>query len=270
MKLDRRGFLLTGFASGAATLLPACPSPAPAGPAEGTYASPFSLDDPGPWADKAQIHQPVVYASLVDDFRVRLWIEVRDAFADRNHEMTVDHYVQRLLVQDAYDNVLADRGFRYDAEARIVTVLEIPSEVDVIHALELCNLHGWWRQSYLVSDLKVAPLGDQRRAYTREQPGRFAAQALSHVPILGRRPNGRLAVEVGDRAQGALHPQVEGHYVEQILVYDQFDQLRLTASLGRYAPEAVADFDFPGGTERLRVLAFCSNYSWWEAEYALE
>lgn len=269
--LDRRGFLLTSFGTGMGFLWPAC---APAGgsdvPATGSFEHPYTELDPGPWQEKVAIHQPTLYAGLVDARRVRLWAEVRDVGADKNHEMSVEHYIERILIVDEFYNPIADRSFLYGLDSRLVATVDIPEDITQIHAYALCNLHGWWRRTYDVKNLKVAPLGDARRAYTAEQPGAFANQVPSHLPILGRRPDGRLSIEIGDRSQGQLHPQDANHFIEFVAIYDQFDQLRATAPLGPNAPEAVINFDFLGGTERVRVLAYCNNYGWWEAEYTLD
>ena len=268
--LDRRGFLLTGLAAGAGALWPACaPATGTNKPADGTFDQPFTELDPGPWTEKIAIHQPVLYASVADGNRVRLWAEVRDAGQDLDHEMSVEHYIERVMIVDEFYNVIADRSFLYGVESRLVATVEIPEGVTQVHAFALCNLHGWWRRTYDVADLKVTPAGDARRAYTAAQPGVFGEQISSHIPILGRRPDGRLSVEVGDRAQDQLHPQAANHYIEMVSIYDQNDQLRVTASLGPNAKEAIFNFDFLGGTEKVRVLAHCNNYGWWEAEYTL-
>lgn len=270
MLLNRRGFMMTSFASGTATALSACDAfTPPSEPADGTYQRPFTREDPGPWQEKIEIHQPVVYGSLVDANRVRLWTEVRDVQSDKNHEMTSEHFVTRLLLQDQFYNTIEDRTFTYDAEARLVATVEIPPEVTSIFAFEQCNLHGWWRSSYDVVTLRQAPVGDTRRAFTAAQPGQFGGQVATHTPLLGRRPNGDFAVEVGDRANGGLHPQQANHHIQHILVYDQYDQLREVASLGPNYPEPVFDFPPVGGTSRIRVLAYCNNYNWWEAEFSI-
>lgn len=268
--LDRRGFLMTSLAAGAGALWPACtPMTGPVGPAEGTFDSPFTEQDPGPWNEKIDIHQPIVYAAMADDRRVRLWAEVRDANKDLNHEMSVEHYIERLMLVDEFYNVIADRSFLYGVDSRLVATVELPAGVTQIHAFALCNLHGWWRRTYNVEDLKVSPIGDSRRAYTASQPGVFGEHTASHIPVLGRRPDGRLSVEVGDRAQNKLHAQDANHYIEMVSIYDQNDQLRVTAFLGPHAKEAIFNFDFLGGTQKVRVLALCNNYGWWEAEYTL-
>lgn len=268
--LDRRGFLLTGLTAGAGALWPACmPAAGRNEPAEGTFDRPYTEIDPGPWIEKIAIHQPVLYASTADGSRVRLWAEVRDTGKDLDHEMSVEHYIERILIVDEFYNTIADRSFLYGSESRLVATVDIPEGVEQVHAFALCNLHGWWQRTYNVSDLRVSPLGDARRAYTATQPGVFADQVPSHVPILGRRPDGRLSVEVGDRAQNKLHPQDANHYIELVTIYDQNDQLRLSAPLGPNAREAIFNFDFLSGTEKVRVLAQCNSYGWWEAEYTL-
>lgn len=270
MKLDRRGFVLTSLKWGSATmLLPACDLFAPEEPADGTFARPFTREDPGQWAQEIEIHQPVVYASYVDGKRVRLWLEVRDVNQDLNHEMTADHYIEQLVLMDEFGNTIDNRGFRYDAQARLVATVEIPHAVRRVYSYAHCNLHGWWRKAYDIGTLKAEPQGDARRAFTKYRPGQYAEQAPRHVPIVGKRPNGLLSVEVGDRAAGQLHPQEQNHYIKYILVYDQYDQLRDAAVLGPNNLEPVYDFPPVGGTNRLRVLVYCNTYNWWEAEYSL-
>lgn len=275
MQLDRRGFLLTSVRFGtAAALLPACAPPEEELPeGEGTFGSPLTRDSPGPYPDKIEIHLPRVYGARLDATRVRLWAEVQDTVQNPpiNHEMTAEHYISQIVLQDNFQNVMATRSFNFDAQARLVTTVELDERVTSVEALALCNQHLWWRAIYDVADLAVAPDGAVRRAYTLDQPGEYAAQAPTHTPVFGRRPNGYYGVEVGDRDGAGLHPMDEGHYVETIYVFDEYDQLRAQAQLGAQYQEPVADFPATAiaGTARVRVLALCNNYKWWEAEYAL-
>lgn len=276
MTLDRRNFLLLSARWGTATALAplaaaGCAPEPDNGPADGTYGRPYTRDDPGQWTDKIEIHQPVLYGARVDPQYVRLWVEVQDVLQTpvKNHDMQADHYISSIVLVDSYQNTIAAREFAYDAQARLVATVKLDERVTAIEALEQCNLHGWWSATYDVADIAVDPVGDARRAYTRDAPGAYAQQVPTHIPVFGRRPNGRQSVEVGDRANGALHPMDEGHYIDQILVYDQYDQLRAQGSLGPAYQEPVIDFPSIGGTDRVRVLAYCNNYNWWEAEYAV-
>lgn len=274
--LDRRNFLLLSARWGTATALTplalaACEREGNNGPADGSYGLPYTRDDPGEWTDKVEIHQPVLYGSRIDPENVRLWVEVQDTQQQpvKNHEMTADHYISSLVLVDNFQNTIAAREFAYDAQARLVATVQLDERVTSIEALELCNLHGWWSAVYDVADIDVPPQGDFRRAFTREGPGDYAAQVATHVPVFGKRPNGRHSVEVGDRENDSLHPMDEGHYIQEIFVFDQYDQLRAQGALGPAYQEPVIDFPPVGGTDRVRVLAYCNNYQWWEAEYAV-
>lgn len=272
VKLDRRGFLLTSFRAGAATaLLPACgPGEEDTGPADGTFGKPYTQKDPGPWGDKIEMHQPVAYAARVDAERLRIWLEVLDITQapPAPHEMIVDHWIRQLVLQDNFGNVIASRNFTFDAQARLVATVKLPERVVQVDALADCNLHGWWRGTYDVEDLDQPPEGDARRPFTRDAPGDYQPQVPTHVPVFGKRPNGYYSVEIGDREEGQLHPMDDGHYIKEIRVFDEYDQLRALATLGPQYEEPVADFA-PFGTKRVRVVALCNNYQWWEAEYSI-
>lgn len=275
MQLDRRGFLLTSVRFGtAAALLPACaPAEEELPEGEGTFGAPLTRNAPGQYQDKIEIHLPRVYGARLDATRVRLWTEVQDTTVDpvKNHEMIAEHYISQIVLQDNFLNPIASRNFAYDAQARLVTTVELDERVTSIEALALCNQHLWWRAVYDTADLAVPPDGAVRRAYTLDQPGDYAAQALTHAPIFGRRPNGSYGVEVGDRNGDTLHPMDEAHYIQTIYIFDEYDQLRAQANLTPQYLEPVADFpaNAIAGTARVRVLALCNNYKWWEAEYAL-
>jgi desulfoferrodoxin (superoxide reductase-like protein) len=271
VKLDRRGFLLTSFRLGAATaLLPACDPGADTGPAEGTFGRPYHRDDPGPWAEKIETHQPIIYASRIDAERVRLWVEVLDLTQTPPlpHPMVVDHWIDQLVLQDNFGNIIDNRSFAFDAQARLVATVSLPDRVRQIEALASCNLHGWWRTVYDVGELEQPPVGDVRRSFTRDAPGEYQPQVPTHIPVFGRRPNGNFAVEVGDRDLNLLHPMDPGHYIQEIRIYDQYDQLRALATLGPAYQEPVADFA-QFGTQRVRVVVQCNTYQWWEATYAV-
>ncbi len=275
MQLDRRGFLLTSARFGtAAALLPACaPGEEELPEGDGTFGAPLTKAAPGQFGDKIEIHLPRVFGARLDATRLRLWVEVADTTQNPplNHEMTVEHYISQIVLQDNFTNVIASRSFAFDAQARLVATVELDERVTTIEALALCNKHLWWRAIYSTTDLAIEPDGAVRRAYTRDQPGPHAAQANTHAPVFGRRPNGYYGVEVGDRNGAGLHPMDEGHYIQTIYVFDEYDQLRAQATLGPQYQEPIADFPATAiaGTTRVRVLALCNNYQWWEAEYAL-
>lgn len=275
MVLDRRGFLLTSVRFGtAAALLPACgPGQEELPEGEGTFGAPLTKNAPGAFPDLIEIHLPRVYGARIDAERVRLWVEVQDTVQNPpvNHEMTVEHYISQIVLQDNFLNVIASRTYAFDAQARLVATVALDEQVTTVEALALCNQHQWWRAIYDAKELAAPPDGAVRRAYTRDQPGEYGAQSPTHAPIFGRRPNGYYGVEVGDRNGAGLHPMDEGHYIQTIYVFDEYDQLRAQAQLGPQYKEPVADFPATAiaGTARVRVLALCNNYKWWEAEYSL-
>lgn len=275
MQLDRRGFLLTSVRFGtAAALLPACgPAEEEIPEGEGTFGSPYTRKAPGPYPDEIEIHLPRVYGARLDATRVRLWVEVQDIVQVPavSHPMTADHFTPQIVLQDNFQNLILSRNYAYDAQARLVATVELDERVSSIEALAYCNQHGWWRAIYDVADLRVEPDGAFRRAFTRDSPGEYGAQAPTHTPIFGRRPNGYYGVEVGEREGTGLHPMDQDHYVESILIFDEYDQLRAQAQLGPQYQEPIADFPAGSiaGTAKVRVLALCNNYKWWEAEYSL-
>lgn len=274
MVLDRRGFLQTSVRFGTAVaLLPACAPPEEIPEGEGTFGAPYTRNAPGPHADLVEIHTPFLLGARVDAKRVRLWVEVQDTTQTPpvSHDMTVEHYISQIVLQDNFLNTIASRTFAFDAQARLITTVELDERVTSIEALANCNQHAWWRAIFDVEGLVIPPDGAVRRAYTRDQPGDYGDQSAQHTPIFGKRPNGTYGVEVGDRNNGGLHPMDEGHYVQTIYVFDEYDQLRAQANLGPLYQEPVADFPATAiaGTSRVRVLALCNNYKWWEAEYAV-
>lgn len=271
--MDRRDFLLGSVSFGALVALPRCAPQdvEPEGPADGSYDRPFTRDDPGPWADKIEVHQPVLYGAMVDDKRVRLWLEVQDIKINppKNHEMVQDHWIQELKIEDEFGNQIAYAAFPYEAQARLIVTVEIPERVQSLHAYAWCNSHGVWRATYDVAALKVTPAGDLRRPFTLAQPGQYVDIADKHVPILGKRPDGSFSIEVGDRAAGKLHEMTPQHYITQVVVYDQFDQLRALQNLGPNYAEPVVNGVNVAGANRVRVIAYCNLHFYWEAEFSV-
>ena len=129
---------------------------------------------------------------------------------------------------------------------------------------------GWWRAVYNVDDVKSIPAGDLRRPLTADQPGDWPDKIAVHLPIFGQRPNGRYAVEVGDRAAEKLHEMIPDHYIKYVLIYDEYHQLRAGFRfVPAYNPEPVYEVPAIGGTSYLRVIAYCNLHDWWEAIYSL-
>ncbi|MFZ9887202.1 MAG: desulfoferrodoxin family protein [Myxococcota bacterium] len=276
MPLDRRDFVMTSLRLGTASLLlPACepPEAEPLAEGEGTFGAPYTRAAPGPWGNKVEIHLPRLYGARIDDKRIRLWLEIEDVTQDPvvNHDMTVQHYISQLVLQDEFQNVIDSRTFAPGTDARMIASIEVPAEVGVIEAYALCNLHGWWRALYDIKALSAEPDGTFRRPYTNARPGEWVDKTATHTPVLGQRPNGYLSVEIGDRDKGALHPMTAEHYIESIYLFDELDQLRAYARLGPAFEEPVADFPATalGGTGRARVLAYCNLHGWWDAQFTV-
>lgn len=268
---DRRAFLVGSASFGAFTLLPACGPDANAGPADGSLAKPWSALDPGPNGAEATSAAPVVYGARVDEKRVRLWVEVADIGTSppTPHAMQQDHFVQELYLQDDFGNPIASLSFPYEAQARLIASVEIPQQVKRIVAIAKCSLTGYWKTEVEVTALAVEPAGDLQRAFTTAQPGSMAEIAAKHVPILGKRPDGTFAVEVGDRAQGKLHEMTEAHYIRHVVVMDDSHQIRVSQPFSYTVPEPVVERVNVAGAKRVRVLALCNLHFYWEAEYAV-
>ncbi len=268
---DRREFLMGSLSVGAMTLLPRCGPDASALPADGTYEAPYTTEDPGTLQAEVAASVPTLYGALLDDKRVRLWVEVLNngIAPPAPHPMTLDHYIQELRIVDGDNNELAAASFPPEAQARLIRDVEIPAEVETIHVYAKCSKHLYWRNTYAVADLKKPPVGDLRRAYTAEQPGQYEDKIKAHVPILGKRPDGSFAVEIGDRAAGKLHEMTANHYIQHIVVLDQGNQTRVDQALGPNVAEPVVEQVNVNGTQRVRVIALCNLHFYWQADYAV-
>ncbi len=255
---------MSGATLSAAALLPGCGVE----PADGSVERPYTREDPGQWTDKIEVHQPVVYAGLVDDAKVRVWIEVENADTLTAHEQSPAHYIKRIFVQDQDGAVLADAAYPPEAAARLITVLDLPATVTQLRVFEECNNHGVWLAVYDTAALKVAPLGDSRRPLTKDQPGAWAEKTATHVPILTKLDGGRVRIDVGDAAADKLHVTEAGHYIKDIAVYDQNAQELARVDVGA---ELLPTFELtvPAGVTHLRVVAWCNLHDHWEAELAL-
>jgi desulfoferrodoxin (superoxide reductase-like protein) len=269
----RREFLkkatLLSATSGTMMLLPACEGGGEEGEPDGSFANPWTRESPNPDATVA-VEVPVVYAALVNETSVRMWVEVLDTGTNTFHPQDATHFVEQLVIEDEFANPIAALGFRYDNNARLIAQVEIPAGVETINVFSKCNLHGWWRASYSVEALRVPPEGDVRRPLTAEQPGAWADKIAVHLPVFGKRPDGKFSVEVGDRAAGKLHEMVEGHYISAVLVYDEYHQLRAgTYMNAQVNPEPVYDFDAVGGTAFVRVVVGCNLHQWWEGVFSV-
>jgi desulfoferrodoxin (superoxide reductase-like protein) len=253
------------------TLLPRCgPDPSTV-KADGSYEAPYTAEDPGAFAAEVPTSVPVLYGALLDATRVRLWLEVLNNGVQpaASHPMLADHYIQELRLLDGDNNELAYVSYPAEAQARLIRDVELPAEVETIHAFAKCSKHGVWRSTWSVADLKKAPVGDLRRAYTADQPGPYADKILAHVPILGKRPDGSFAVEVGDRAAGKLHEMSENHHIQHVVVLDQGNQTRVDQPLGPTVAEPVVEGVNVNGTQRVRVVALCNLHFYWQADYGV-
>ena len=234
--------------------------------ADGTFGRPYTIDDPG---EKPDVHLPVLYAAEVSDTSTRLWVEILDPGTGTVHDMNQEHYVKQIAVYDEHGNEIAGQGFRYDMEARLIAQVDIPKEAEQIYVYSECNLHGWWLSVYATSDMKVVPVGDTRRAYTKDRPGDWTDLVAKHVPIFGKRPDGTYSIEIGDRNAEALHVMTDQHYMSWILVYDEYAQIREYVELSpSINTEPVFDFQ-PIGGQYLRILTYCNLHGWWEEVYSL-
>lgn len=269
-ELDRRGFVLqslkVGTAAGFAwTMLPACGGGTePTGPADGSFEAPWTEEEPS--TGTPTTHFPVVYAAMVDQTNIRLWVEVLDANAGIQHEAVNTHFIQTLVIQDEFNNDIAAAAFRYDNDARLIAQTTIPQGVTYLKVLAQCSQYGWHMRYYSIESLQQAPIGDLRRPYTYAMPGELPTK---HQPYFGRRPNGDYSVEIGDRNGDGLHPMAADHYENAILVFDQYHQLRAGTYLDpNYNADPVYDFPAVGGTQYVRVLASCNLHGWWEAVFS--
>ncbi|MCP4504195.1 MAG: hypothetical protein GY822_30090 [Deltaproteobacteria bacterium] len=278
MTQDRRGFILTSakvFSGTALSSLPlmtlAC-DPVPVEeelpPAEGTFARPFTREDPGEWTEKIEIHQPVLFGSLAQN-GARLWVEVLDINTSTVHAMTAEHYIERIIIEDNYGNIIADVVFPYNAQARVVTTVAIPLNISSIKVYEKCNLHGWWKSSYSIDAATELPKGDFRRPLDAAYPGDFEDKIYGHIPYLGRNAIGDLVVEVGNRERGALHPMGADHSITDVALLDHYGQVRALRRLDYNQDiEPVVNLGRPTPSPSWRVIARCNLHSWWEASYS--
>ncbi len=271
IRMDRRGFVLQSVRAGTGATLASvigCDG-GTGGPADGTYEAPWSSADYPNGADPA-IETPVVYAAYTDDAAVRLWTEVLDTGTLTQHPQQQDHYISELRFTDPYGNIVAGQQFNYQNQARLISTTIYPQDVEAVYVYKNCSQHGWWREVISMDSLKLDPVGDLRRPFTDQKPGQWGDKILVHVPVFGVRPDGKQTIEVGDRAQQKLHEMIPTHYIGTVLVFDEYHQLRAGASVDPdYNPEPVIDFDPIGGTQYVRVVAYCNLHNWWEAVYKL-
>jgi desulfoferrodoxin (superoxide reductase-like protein) len=267
MKLSRRVFLKSSSAFGAATLLPALPACGP-GPADGSFENPYTREDPGEWGEKIEVHQPRVFGALVDQQQIRLWIEVEDDVG-ATHEQTPEHFVSQIVVQDQNGGTVANVGFQPGSDARVVTNLIIGPEVEQLFVYEACNLHGVWLATYDMAALRVPPEGDERRALTPAQPGEWGEKIAVHMPLVFDRGDGFFLVEIGDRANDALHVMDAEHYVDEVVVLDQNSQVLARQAFSPADPEPAFNAPVPAGTTTLRVIASCNLHQYWEAVFTV-
>lgn len=280
MTLDRRDFVLQSVKFGTAlgvssAMLPAVACDMAGGPPVegelGEYTNPFTAEDPGEWTDKIEIHQPVLYAAPVGGGLTRLWVEVRDAAADKTHEQQQEHFIDQIVITDEFGNIIGNAGFQYSGQARIVTTVEIPEGITQIYCYEHCNLHGWWRAIYNVADIPAEPPGDFRRPLTAGAPGRWDDKIPVHIPYIGVNPDGYILVEIGSRADEKLHEMTPEHYIDKVLVYDQYGQLAESATLspgnGQEASVRLYNIVDLQASDYWRIVASCNLHDWWEAVY---
>jgi desulfoferrodoxin (superoxide reductase-like protein) len=268
---DRRAFLVGSASFGAFSLLPSCgPDPAAAA-ADGTIENPWTALDFGPNAAEKTSAPPVIYGARVDEKRVRLWVEVADVGTapPTPHAMQQDHFIQELYIRDEFGNEIASLSFPYEAQARLIASVELPVQVTRIVAISKCSKTGYWKTEAEVAALAVEPAGDLQRAYTAAQPGAMEDKILAHVPLLGKRPDGSFAVEVGDREQGKLHEMSEAHFIRHVVVIDDSHQVRVSQPLSFTVAEPVVENVNVAGAKKVRVLALCNQHFYWEAEYAV-
>lgn len=271
--LDRRGFMIESIRYGGAASAAAALGPALAGcdmlggaPADGSLEAPWTSVDYG--ALDPAVETPLVFAGLSTEGGTRIWVEVINTNTGDPHPQQVDHFIKTLLIEDQYNNPIAQRSFAYQNEARLIETIVLPADVETLNVYRECSQHDWWKETLTVESLAVEPKGDLRRPLTAAKPGPWPDKIAVHLPVFGKRPGGQYSVEVGDRAGGKLHPMDETHYISTILVFDENDQLRVRAGLDpAYNPEPVVDFAPIGGSSRLRVIEFCNLHNWWEVVY---
>ena len=150
--------------------------------------------------------------------------------------------------------------------------MSFPEGVTSIYCYEHCNLHGWWRSIYSVADIPAEPAGDVRRPLTSGAPGRWGDKITVHIPYIGVNPtNNYIMVEVGSRADGTLHEMVADHYIDRIVIFDQYSQrvesFRLTPGPGVEASVRVRNILDIQSSDYWRIVASCNKHQWWEAVY---
>lgn len=267
--LDRRGFVLRSFQIGAASAvgLHALGCPGGGGPADGSFANPWTSADFG--ANDATLEVPAVYAAQADATAIRLWIEIRDpGLGGLAHPQQQDHYTKQIAVYDQSSNLIDSLSLSYQNQARLITTNVFDASITSVAVYTECSVHGWWRMDFDLAGAAGNPAGDFRRPLTETQPGNWADKVAVHLPVFGQRPNGDYSIEVGSRAADKLHEMTPEHYISAIRVYDQYSQERLAVSLDpTYNQEPVIDFEAIGGTEYLRIVAQCNLHEQWEAVY---
>ncbi len=91
----------------------------------------YTAEDQGKWAGKAKTHAPLV---RIDGSMVTI---------ETNHPMTEPHFIVRHTLVSANGEVVGEKTFSA-ADARAVSVFELPVGKSARYATSFCNKHDFW------------------------------------------------------------------------------------------------------------------------------
>lgn len=112
---------------------------------ENSMEKPYTKDNPGPWAAKAEAHVPqITYEKTGTGLKVTVKID--------NHPMDAKqpHYIMWIKLQNGSGTQLGEKSFQ-PTDPEPIATFELMSVPEKLKAYEQCNLHGIWMSETAVS-----------------------------------------------------------------------------------------------------------------------
>jgi superoxide reductase len=120
-------------------------APAEKTAAENSMENPYTKENPGPWADLAEIHIPeITYEKTSTGLSVTVKVD--------NHPMDPEqpHYIMWIKLEDGDGNMLGEKDFVATDPAPVAT-FELTTVPQKLIAYERCNIHGIWKSEVEVN-----------------------------------------------------------------------------------------------------------------------
>ena len=117
-------------------------------------------------------------------------------------------------------------------------------------------------------------LGEFTNPFTRDDPGEWTDKVEIHQPALYSAPVGgglfRLWVEVRDVNGDKTHEQQSEHFIDRIVITDEFGNVIGDTSY-TYTADArlVTTVSFPEGVTSIYCYEHCNLHGWWRSIYSV-